>query len=164
MLKQCEQCGKQYKTSKKDRRHCSVDCARLDPSTKCRQIEGLKKAWKDNPSQFSHGEAHSQAVGKSTKGKYRQDNISSLLTLSKRTVRKVLSRLKISCVRCGWNEGVCDLHHIKGRGIENADAHFNLAYVCPNCHRLIHAKKVDGKSLQTFEDMIGDLWKRAYFG
>ena len=95
----------------------------------------------------------------SQKGK----NINSILDVSSRTVTKILKRLKIGCSLCGWDKATCDLHHIKGRKVANPNAHSNLTYICPNCHRLVHAGLVDSKELVTLEQHIGDRWKEYYF-
>ncbi|OHD21620.1 MAG: hypothetical protein A2Y38_02305 [Spirochaetes bacterium GWB1_59_5] len=88
----------------------------------------------------------------------------SILELSSRTVRKVLIRLGMGCSRCGWCEGTSDLHHIQGRKVPNPDSHDNLAYICPNCHRLVHERKVAPEELIPFSTYIGDRWKDYYFG
>jgi predicted HNH restriction endonuclease len=53
------------------------------------------------------------------------------------------------CLNCCWDEGTCDLHHIKGRKVENADTCHNITLICPNCHRLIHEGKLDVLTLKT---------------
>jgi len=72
--------------------------------------------------------------------------------------------MQLGCFRCGWNEGSCDIHHIRGRKIENPHAHHNLTHLCPNCHRLAHQNVVSTDELITFEDAVGDEWKKFYFG
>jgi hypothetical protein len=96
--------------------------------------------------------------------KYNNENMpESMLDVSKRTVRKILSRLNISCSRCGWNEDVCDIHHINGKKIKNPNNHNNLCYLCPNCHRLANNGKIKKETLITLDVYIGDRWKDYYY-
>jgi hypothetical protein len=88
----------------------------------------------------------------------------SILDLAKRTVSKIFKRMKVGCSNCGWSEGTCDLHHIRGRKIENANDHNNLTLLCPNCHRLAHEKKIPIEKIKTLEQHIGDIWKTFYYG
>lgn len=96
--------------------------------------------------------------------KVRSLELLSILDISSRTMRKIFIRLGIGCSNCGWSEASCDVHHINGRKIENADSHNNLCYLCPNCHRLVHSGKLDKSNLITLADQIGDRWKDYYFG
>jgi DNA-directed RNA polymerase subunit RPC12/RpoP len=88
--------------------------------------------------------------------------VSSILQLSKRTVCKVLKRMKLGCSKCGWNEAACDIHHIGGKKIADCDNHINLSYLCPNCHRLAHSKILKKEQLVSLKDYIGDAWKTFY--
>lgn len=85
----------------------------------------------------------------------------SILKLSSRTVSKLLNRLKVSCFKCGWNEAACDVHHIIPKKVGGTDDHENLTVLCPNCHRVAHAK--DERDFPTFADLVGDEWKKHYF-
>lgn len=87
----------------------------------------------------------------------------SILDVSSRTVSKILKRIGLGCSRCGWNEAVCDIHHIHGKKIPNPDAHSNLVLLCPNCHRVVHKYKIT-TGLISLTEYIGDRWKEAYFG
>ena len=87
----------------------------------------------------------------------------SILDVSLRTVFKILDRMQIGCLICGWNEAHCDIHHINGRKIEDADSMKNLTYICPNCHRLVHSNKIDKSQLISLEDAIGETWLDFYF-
>lgn len=44
------------------------------------------------------------------------------------------------CEMCGWDKGNCDVHHIKPKSKGGTDDISNLIVLCPNCHRLQHAK------------------------
>jgi DNA-directed RNA polymerase subunit RPC12/RpoP len=82
----------------------------------------------------------------------RTKNIKSILDLSKRTVSKVIKRLKLSCFICGWDKAACDIHHIIPKKQGGSNKHNNLTYVCPNCHRLAHDGKIT--SFVTLQDKI----------
>jgi hypothetical protein len=88
----------------------------------------------------------------------------SILEISMRTARKIIVRMNLPCSRCGWKEGFGDIYHIFGKKILNADSHDNLAYVCPNCHRLAHMKKIRPEELISLTAYIGDKWLKAYYG
>lgn len=114
------------------------------------------------PETRPRGEKHSKSVGESTRGRYVQGDITSLWLVSSRTRTKILTRLKLACSNCGWNECPCDIHHINGRKIENPHHHSNLSYLCPNCHRKAHHGLL--KTFINLEQQIGDIWKTAYYG
>lgn len=90
----------------------------------------------------------------------------SIRKVSKKTRRKILRRLmeheNLGCSRCGWDKAIGDLHHIEGRDIENPDKQENLSYLCPNCHRLVHKGKVEKEKLVSFDDQLGNSWKKYY--
>lgn len=88
--------------------------------------------------------------------------IQSILELSKRTVSKIFKRMKIKCLNCGWGNTTCDIHHINGKKIENFNNHSNLTYLCPNCHRLAHEKKLTKDKIVNLETYLGDKWKGFY--
>src|SRR5271157_3080194 len=79
----------------------------------------------------------------------------SILDFSSRTTRIILRRIlderHIGCSLCDWNKDACDLHHIVQTSKGGSDKNSNLTYVCPNCHRLIHSKKIDSSSIITLE-------------
>jgi ribosomal protein L37AE/L43A len=87
----------------------------------------------------------------------------SILDVSLRTVYKILDRMQIGCLICGWNEAHCDIHHINGRKIKDANSMKNLTYICPNCHRLVHSNKIDKSQLISLADAIGESWLDFYF-
>ena len=52
------------------------------------------------------------------------------------------NRLDVSldhCSHCGWH-GDCDVHHLEGK----SEAPENLLVLCPNCHRDIHTRGLQG--------------------
>jgi len=60
----------------------------------------------------------------------------------KAKIRKALnSSGKQKCDICENNE-ILEIHHINGRDIENAEAQYNLANICPNCHNKVHWGKI----------------------
>lgn len=84
----------------------------------------------------------------------------SIFEFSKKTVSKIMGKMKIGCSICGWNKAVCDIHHIIPKSKNGTDCHENLTYVCPNCHREIH----NGTKCPTItlKEQIGDSWKNYY--
>jgi len=168
----CENCGEPYYTQERESKFCSRSCAGkfnnrnrgpLTEEHRTKISESLRKSDKANKNR-SVGEKHVQAVAKATRGKFNSQCPESLLSLSSRTVSKILSRLGASCSRCGWHEATCDIHHINGRKIKDADSHTNLTLLCPNCHRLAHTGKVRKEELIPLSVYIGDKWKQFYFG
>lgn len=99
----------------------------------------------------------------SKRGMYVRDP-ESIYDISPRTAAKILERLDIGCSRCAWKEAKCDIHHIRGKKIENANSHSNLTYICPNCHRLFHSRKIGPDDVKSLEQQIGDKWKQFYYG
>lgn len=89
---------------------------------------------------------------------------SSIMDLSSRTISKILKRLGKGCSRCGWNEASCDIHHIRGKKIENPDSHSNLTLICPNCHRLAHSGMIRIEEIVSLDQYIGELWRDHYYG
>jgi hypothetical protein len=168
---ECKNCQKEHDGTYGSGFFCSVECARgfshkhftLTDDQKQNISKALEKRWRDND--FKNIDwVLSGAKGSS--GKYKKPE--NLLQVSSRTIGKIFLRLLkeegFGCSRCGWKEGIGDLHHINGKKIENPDHHQNLSYLCPNCHRLVHQKKIDKNSLVSLEKQIGDKWKKYYFG
>lgn len=168
--KTCEYCFNLFTPSHSRVKFCSPVCAKQHRATSYKPTEeqrlkisnSLKKRYETHGAN-AKGEKHSLAVGKGTRGSSGKVP-NSIMDCSARTVRKILKRLNIGCSRCGWKEGVCDLHHIEGRKIPNANNHDNLTYICPNCHRLFHEKKIGKEDVITLSRQIGELWKELYFG
>jgi hypothetical protein len=92
----------------------------------------------------------------------------NLYLYSSRTKSKIIQRMinakEIGCSNCNWNESIGDFHHINGRKIEDAHNHNNLCYLCPNCHRLVHAGILPIEKLISLEIQIGDKWKKYAYG
>jgi hypothetical protein len=141
LTKICPTCQQEFKTpdtqSRRGRRWCSKKCCESHPDKKRAGSSGLKKAY----------------------------DLNSLLDIKfGKTCRRILKELNVGCSRCGWKEGTCDLHHINGKKVPNANHHWNLTLLCPNCHRLFHEKKITEKDVFTLEQQIGDSWKALYYG
>lgn len=49
------------------------------------------------------------------KRKHFNENPETIMELSKRTISKILNRSRKGCSICGWNESICDIHHIVER-------------------------------------------------
>ncbi len=171
----CKFCQKIIETDDLKRVFCNRSCSAkfnnlnrppVSPEQKEKARQGLLKYYKEHPEKIKRGKEMSDAVGNYTKGKYRTKNnpFTSLLELPHRTITKIIERMGIGCSICGWNEAIGDLHHINGRKIENADAHVNICYLCPNCHRSFHKGNIKKESLVNLVDYIGDRWKEHYYG
>ncbi|NBQ68472.1 MAG: HNH endonuclease [Nitrosomonadaceae bacterium] len=168
----CKKCQKPFTTQEKDGQFCGHSCSasyhnlgrKHSAESKANVAAGLKKYYKEHPEKVAKGPAHAQRIGALTRGKFRISAPESMLQLSKRTVSKIVSRLKLKCTVCGWNEAACDVHHIHGRKIKNADSHDNLTVLCPNHHRLAHSGKLHDVKLTTLTELVGDSWKQYYFG
>ncbi len=172
--RECLNCGKIF--TPKDRRgkfhnrSCAVQYNnKRRPPMSDQQKEKLSKALKKRHTEGiwsqKGSEAHSKAVGKTTKGKFKGNEITSIWDVSRRTTAKILKRLKIGCSICRWDVGPCDIHHIVSKANGGGDEHSNLTYICPNCHRAYHcgALKNDFQFI-TLDEYIGDRWKEYYYG
>lgn len=91
------------------------------------------------------------------------DDIDNIFEMSSRSRAKIILKMYndglLECSNCGWDVTICDIHHIKGKKIENPDHHSNLSYLCPNCHRMAHNGLLQDDQLVTLEKTLGDLWK-----
>lgn len=188
MTKTCiyKNCQKEFKTYDHRQQFCSKTCGAKnrntvwskesrakakktlarkyleDPKYSERMSASLIAYYKNNENK-NKGEKHSKAVGKATKGKFNA-NPNNLYELSGRTRLKIIRRLNLKCSQCGWNEDVCDIHHINGKKIHDPHNHKNLCILCPNCHRLAHKNKIEKEKLKNLEDQIGLDWKQFYYG
>lgn len=128
-----------------------------------KNTKGKNKTFSNEDNRIIHLEKISKSV-KEALDKLEKIIPNSILEISKRTTSKILRRLNIGCSRCGWNEDICDIHHIYGRKIENANNHKNLCYLCPNCHRLANNNKILPNELISIYEYVGDNWKLVYYG
>lgn len=145
----------------------------VSPEQKKKTAESLHQFYEDHPEakqahslrmkrqmqEYPEGTKKRQQAG----GRAAKPLPESMLSLSKRTVTKIMKRLGVGCSRCGWKEATCDVHHIQGRKIPDPHNHKNLTYVCPNCHRLAHTKKIKPEELISLEQQIGERWKSVYY-
>lgn len=99
-----------------------------------------------------------------SKGKYKSEPPKSIFDVSKRTRSKIVRRLNLGCSRCKWSEGLCDIHHIRGKKICDPHNHNNLCMLCPNCHRLFHEGKILKEELITLADYFPKDWYENYYG
>ena len=171
--RECLQCKTAFSTIDKRKKFCNKSCAAksnnsarlpMTEKQKTKISESLKKHFKLNPKKVRRGEDAAKAVGKSTRGKYRDRPPESILALNNRTVGKILRRLKIGCSVCGWDKCICDIHHINGRKIDDYDNHKNLTYVCPNCHRTMHNNLIQKEDIISLDNYVGEKWKDFYYG
>lgn len=56
------------------------------------------------------------------------------------------------CMRCGWDEAPCDVHHIIPKASGGAYTLDNGVILCPNCHRLTHTGRVHPDDLRLLRD------------
>ena len=172
MNKICENCNNTFtvNSSTKRKRFCNLTCSTIFNNKKRGSLSekhklsisnSLKEVWLNNKDTFSSGEKHSKLVGNSIKT---DKIVKSIYELSTRTISKIFKRLELGCSNCNWKEGTCDIHHINGRKIENCNDHSNLSLLCPNCHRLVHEKKIKKEDLKTLVDILPDNWQDSYYG
>jgi len=166
----CEACGKKFtpKWRKSTARFCSRQCANktiflgvpLSEEHKAKIRESMpKKEYTEEERELQR-----QRAMKGSRGKYHTYAPSTILSLSKRTVAKILKRLNIGCSVCGWKKAALDIHHIVPRKNGGSDDHKNLTAVCPNDHRLAQLGLLEASSLMTLHEQIGERWKEFYFG
>lgn len=161
----CENCGKDHDGSYGSGRFCSNKCARGFSTKEKRDIINKKVSLKLGGSGLSHQEKIQRSIAEKHASYIRETEAKSIMDLSKRTIRKVLARLDIPCSNCGWHvTGVAsDIHHIIERCKGGTDDMDNLSYICPNCHRLVHAGILESEKLVNMQDYIGNTWKKYYY-
>jgi hypothetical protein len=171
ITKSCLQCQSPFETREKRGRFCSQVCSGkyygknrqpLSDEHKAKISCSIKTYFAEHPERKVERTRRIAYAANYTKGKHKKPK--SLLDLSSRTVSKIFKRLEVGCSRCGWNEAPCDVHHIYGRKVEDANSHDKLTYLCPNCHRLFHHKKIGPNDVLTLTQFIGDRWKDCYYG
>jgi 5-methylcytosine-specific restriction endonuclease McrA len=80
------------------------------------------------------------------------------------TKTRIFRRMKLGCSKCGYNKTNCDLHHIRGRKVENPHDQSNLCYLCPNCHREAEQGLINADELVSFDVQVGMKWKEYNYG
>lgn len=164
----CLECKKKFKT-KWTNKFCGMSCASthnnrlrapLSEEKKRKRSESLKRWWNDHPELKS---THKQRAGEFTKGKH-GGQIHSIMDVSKRTASKILKRLNLGCCICKWNEASCDIHHINGKKVEDANGHWNLTCICPNHHRMIHNHKISKDKFISLDKYFPENWRDTYYG
>lgn len=142
----CENCRETHDGSYGSGRFCSSKCAR-GFSTKVQRQEISKKA-SDTLKSLHANSKYTCKCGKETFGSSRCDACKDLThvhlkpILELKTLRSVIVRLHkngIGCSQCNWNDVHCDTHHIVPKSQGGSDEFSNLSYLCPNCHRKVHA-------------------------
>lgn len=167
----CKTCGKEFfedwrkdkNVRKTECNFCCNSCANkrtLTKESKEKISESLKKFHKNN---IKKGIKRNREKSIRYSSFDRNLDKISLLSLSKRTISKILRRLDIGCCVCGWKEDICDIHHIKPRKEGGTDDSSNLTYLCPNCHRLIGNGKLDITKIISLDIYIGERWKEFYY-
>lgn len=165
----CELCNDNYTKKHSKRRFCSSICSNKygvnlketdDKYAEYRKQRNEKLIFINK--QKANDENWSEKIGKATKKKNNKIP-NNIFDCSTRTRTKILKRLGAKCCICSWNEGSCDVHHIKGRKIVNPHSHTNLTIMCPNHHRLFHEGKIKEEDITTFEQEFGNSWLDVYY-
>lgn len=144
----CEKCGKLVEKPYGSNRFCSLRCS-------CSHSISEQQKKKISQQVMSYWDKKGR--------KYRTPRIpKSILDMSTRTVSKILHRAQRGCMLCGWNEALCDIHHIKPRKEGGTDDNSNLVVVCPNCHRKIHCGKICVLPEVNVENLFKN-WSDYYF-
>lgn len=168
----CQECGNSFKTVWNNK-FCGHSCSAkysnknrppLTEEHRRKIRDGVKRAHQEHPEWFPQGQKHIDKIAETTRGKYRGNTIQSILDVSNRTISKILKRLNLGCCICGWNEGSCDIHHINGKKVQDANGHWNLTIICPNHHRLCHSGKIKKETLISLLEYFPKNWKEMYYG
>lgn len=170
---QCETCGKVMTEKYGSGRFCCRSCANTHKHSEETKIK-LAAAANRNLFTYVCNNCNATFVSSNSfiepqyclcknckKETHAKKDIKSLLDMSKRTVTKILKRAGAACSICGWNDAVCDVHHIIPKSQGGTDDNGNLIIICPNCHRKIHS----GVNFISSEELISksilfnaDLW------
>jgi hypothetical protein len=65
------------------------------------------------------------------------------------------------CMRCGWDEGPCDTHHILAKANGGPMSLDNGVILCPNCHRLADKGLISTEELHALKDAAPVRGERA---
>ena len=91
------------------------------------------------------------------------NDATSIMSLSTRTISKILKRAGIKCSMCKWDQTTLDTHHIIEKSKGGTDEHDNLISLCPNCHRKAHEKQFTKEELREKSlDKTFKNWKDHY--
>lgn len=173
MKKICLWCKTEFeaKYTKNNRgKFCGLSCSskynnKLRPpktdETKQKIKASLLKFYENHPEKNS---LNKKNACDSTYGKHKGRGIKSILDVSKRTASKILKRLNLGCCICGWKEASCDIHHINGRKVNDANSHWNLTCVCPNHHRAYHNHKIRKEDFIPLDKYFPENWRDVYYG
>lgn len=146
--KECVECGSTFLAKRTNQICCGTECASKRRHKRLSERARLTRI----------------ALGGSGRGNYVRKP-TSILELSGRTIVKILQRCNIAkCSICGWDKCNCDMHHLRGKRIENPNSHDNLTYVCPNCHRMIHRGQIPFSQIPTLDKLLPLNWTDYYFG
>lgn len=163
ITKNCKLCGSEFQTLDNRRVYCGHSCSGKASNVNKKPLSKKEREDLNRKIAFGvrkHYDEHPEKTPKKCRRRGRPNNV---YCVSRRTRYKIVERLSLKCFVCGWNEGSCDLHHIKGRKIIEPHHHSNLCLLCPNCHRLADSGKISPESLPSFEKVVGEKWKDAYY-
>ena len=145
--KQCLYCKQEFKADIREHnrgnaRYCSISCSTTHSNTKrsYKEYECVccNKRFKSNGSVVKYCSKNCRVKH------YRQQS-----TRNKSYGTKTLqNKLKdFSCMRCNWQEGPRDVHHIIPITQGGQNDKNNLIVLCPNCHRLAHRNLLSKEEL-----------------
>jgi len=160
----CEMCNNNHDGTYATGRFCNRKCA-AGFSTKARRKE-INERVSLKLSKWQSKELLARRLNQAKKAEsIKKITAATIYGVSSRTAKKILIRMKLPCSRCDWFvEGVsCDMHHIVMVKNGGTNEHSNLAHICPNCHRMVHSGLILPNELVSFEDYVGNEWKKFYF-
>lgn len=161
----CEYCKTGFMKKAATQRFCSIRCSNFIYSNN--RSEEYKKKNAEQLRKFSaerKGDSSwAKKIGNSPKRRKRSVAPANIYDCSSRTRVKILKRLGVKCSKCGWHRATCDIHHIQGRKIEDANNHSNLTVLCPNHHREFHEGLISRSDIKSFEEEYGNVWLDHYF-
>jgi Zn finger protein HypA/HybF involved in hydrogenase expression len=159
-IEECENCSKKHDHTYGSGRFCSEKCSRSFSTKSNINTINIKRSLKQNkPIEKNLEILKNELIYKFKNYLKRNFNIIELSQLNLGYIKMITEILQLSCSQCGWNLDICDIHHIFGKDISVPDNPKNLAYLCPNCHRLAQRLKIKPEELINIEDYIGDMWK-----
>jgi len=149
----CLRCGNNFQPKTSVNVYCSKEC--LNPTPKIRQGKcktcDVKLA--DNRRVYC-SPCKQVKIKEQRKKQKERERLYSMPSSTVSSVKRLITKYNMNCSICSWDKGTCDLHHIKGRKIEDPHAYTNLTLLCPNCHRLVHEDKIPESDIVNFQQQL----------